>query len=281
MSPTLWLCSFVLLGGALAAQDLGKALSFHASFDKGLDADFARGDRRIYTAPNYKAQAEAKPGLDHTDVGLLEGQGRFGGALQFRKKNVKAVFYQADKNVAFRPDGWNGTISFWLNLDPDQDLEPGFCDPIQVTDKAFNDSAIWVDFTRDEKPRHFRLGVFGDLKAWNPNNVPADKSPDFAKRLITVAKPPFRRGTWTHVVITHTGLGGGKGTAKLYLDAKVQGTTETIGEVFRWDLTRGALRVGVSYVGLFDELAVFDRALSDQEVARLHGLKRGVAEIKR
>src|SRR2546425_1190803 len=84
---------------------------------------------------------------------------------------------------------------------PAQDLEPEFADPIQVTDKAYNDSAIWVDFTRDDKPRHFRLGVFGDLTVWNPTNLPNDKNPAFASRLITVAKPPFRRGTWTHVVI--------------------------------------------------------------------------------
>src|SRR5262249_18772731 len=88
---------------------------------------------------------------------------------------------------------------------------------IQVTDKAYNDSAIWVDFTKDDKPRHFRLGVFGDLMAWNPTNLPSDKNPAFASRLITVAKPPFRRGTWTHVVITHTGLGSGKGMARLTL----------------------------------------------------------------
>jgi len=149
-----------------------------------------------------------------------------------------------------------------------------------VTDKAYNDSAIWVDFTKDDKPRHFRLGVFGDLKKWNPTNLPSDKNPAFTSRLITVAKPPFRRGAWTHIVITHTGLGSGKGVAKLYLDGKLQGTTETIGEPFLWSRSRAAIRLGVNYIGLWDELAIFNRALSDREVAELHWLKGGLASFR-
>ena len=269
----------IFLCAALPAQDWKQSLTFHASFDQGLEADFALGDKRIYTAPDYKAQMEAKPGLDHPNVTLVAG-GLTGSALRFGKKNVKAIFYQGDKNIALREGDWTGTISFWLNLDPDQDLEPGFCDPIQVTDKAYNDSAIWVDFTKDDKPRHFRLGVFGDLKTWNPTNLPSDKNPAFTNRLITVAKPPFRRGVWTHIVITHTGLGSGKGVAKLYLDGKLQGTTETIGEPFLWSRSRAAIRLGVNYIGLWDELAIFNRALSDREVAELHWLKGGLASFR-
>jgi hypothetical protein len=273
------LCWSLLLSSALFAQDWKQSLTFRASFDRGLDADFALGDKRIFTAPDYKAQMAAKPGLDHPDITLVTG-GISGSALRFGKKNVKAIFYQADKNVPFRDGDWTGTISFWLNLDPDQDLEPGFCDPIQVTDKAYNDSAIWVDFTKDDKPRHFRLGVFGDLKAWNPSNLPSD-NPLFTNRLVTIAKPPFRRGTWTHVAITHTRLGSGKGVAKLYLDGKLQGTAESIAEAFRWDMARAAIRLGVNYVGLWDELAIFNLALSDREVAELHAIKGDLAAVRR
>jgi hypothetical protein len=262
------------------AADLGKSLTFHADFDGSTDARRAAGDKRIYTAPSYKEQASAKPGLDHPDLELAPGKGRFGGALWFKKKNTKAIFYHADKNVPFISKNWTGTVSFWLSLDPNQDLEPGFCDPIQITDKAYNDDAIWVDFTKDERPRHFRLGVFGDLTTWNPQNLAADKNPDFGKRLVVNSNPPFARGKWTHVVITHTGLGSGKGSARFYLDGRPQGTAENITEPFSWDLSRAAIRLGVSYVGLFDELAIFNRALTDQEVKTLHGLKKGVASLK-
>jgi len=282
-----FLILLVLTGPAPAADAtaaaLRKALTLHASFDQGAGADFARGDRSIYTASSYKNREDARPGLHHPDVSIVAGQGRHGGALQFRKKNTKAIYYRAENNVAYRKQEWSGTVSFWLSLDPDQDLEPGFCDPIQVTAESYNDAALWVDFTRDERPRHFRLGVFGDLKVWNPGNIPSDKNPDFQRRLITVTKHPFGRGRWTHVAITHAGFNssGEGGVARLYLNGVLQGKTEGIREPFSWDLSRAAIRLGVNYVGLFDELAVFDRALSDPEVQTLYQLKAGAGSLQR
>lgn len=258
---------------AMAAQDreaaLRDALLLYASFDNGIDADIAAGDKRLFTAPSYKEQDSAKPGLAHPDVSIVRGKGRSGDALEFRRKNTRAVFYRAAKNVAYRAGNTEGTVSFWLNLDPEKDLEPGFCDPIQITDKAYNDSAIWVDFTKDEVPRHFRLGVFGALKAWNPKNIPPEKNPDFDRRLIVEPKHPFRRGTWTHVAIVFSGLGSGKGRTSLYLDGRLIGNHEAIGEPFEWDLNRAAIRLGVNYVGLFDDLAIFSRILNPGEIKSL------------
>jgi hypothetical protein len=274
--------TLITLDRTVAANDaLRKALTFHASFDQFVDADFALGSKQLYTATSYKQREDAKPGLDHPDVQLLSGTGRFGGALKFAKKNTKALYYAATKNVAYQPRDWNGTVSFWLSLDPETDLEPGYCDPLQVTDEEYNDAALWVDFTRDDKPRHFRLGVFGDLKSWNPKDLPPDKNPDFLGRLVVVKKTPFAQGRWTHVVITHQGLGSAKGgVAKLYLDGVLQGKTPVIAEPFGWDLERAAIRLGVNYVGLFDDLAVFNRELSEQEVKALHQLKDGVKSLK-
>ena len=264
-----------------ANEALRKALTFHASFDQVVDADFALGNKQLYTATSYKKREDAKPGLHHPDAQLVSGAGRFGGALKFVKKNTKAVYYAATKNVAYQSRDWDGTVSFWLSLDPEMDLEPGYCDPLQVTDEDYNDGALWVDFTKDDKPRHFRLGVFGDLKIWNPKDLPPDKNPDFMGRLVVVKKTPFARGRWTHVVITHQGLGGAKGgVAKLYLDGVLQGTTPVISEPFGWDLARAAIRLGVNYVGLFDDLSVFNRELSAQDVKALHQLKDGVKSLK-
>lgn len=263
---TVLLC---FVAAAALAQPAKDALLFHASFDKGIDADFARGDRRLYTAPSYKEQQSAEPGLNHPDVSIVQGAGKSGAALQFRRKNTRAVFYKADRNTAFEAKNWSGTISFWLNLDPETELEPGFCDPIQVTDSAYNDSAIWVDFTKDDKPRHFRLGVFGDRESWNPTKTPDDKNPVFLNRLVVVKKYPFAKGKWTHVAITHAALGSGKGTATLYLNGEKHGEASMIGDAFSWDPSRAALRVGVNYVGMFDELKVFSRPLTPDEIRGL------------
>ena len=260
-------------------DSLKSALTFHTSFEDGPDAAFALGDRRIYTAPSYEKQDQALPGIGNPDVEIVADAGRFGHALKFNKKNVHAIFYRGEKNAAFTDNNWSGSVSFWLNLNPDEDLEPGYCDPIQVTDSAYNDSAVWTDFTKDDVPRHFRLGVFGDLKAWNPEDKPPTENPDFLNRLVVVSEAPFERGKWTHVVATYDKLGGGSGTAKLYLDGKLQGASENIAEAFTWDMTRAAFRIGVNYVGLFDEAALFNRPLTADEVAALHALEGGVADI--
>jgi len=269
--------AFYLALPLLAAEIPGaleKSLLLRASFDKPSgEAQLAKGDARLYSAPSYKEQAKAATGFGGVPVEFAANAGLGGtGALRFTKKNTQALFYKGDRNAGFTPGNWQGTVSFWLKLDPDTELEPGFCDPIQITDKAYNDSAIWTDFTKDDKPRHFRLGVFGDLKTWNPTNAPADKDPTFNNRLVAVQKPPFRTDRWTNVTVTWKGLGAKGGEASLYLDGKLAGTRQGIDEIFRWDLSNAAIRLGVNYVGLFDELMLFNRPLNAKEVAQLQVL---------
>src|SRR5262249_30367481 len=121
----------------------------------------------------------------------------------------------------------------------------------------------------------FRLGVFGDITTWNPQNIPPDKNPDFRRRLVVVERPPFANGKWTHIAVTWSNLGGGQGVAKLYLDGKPRGSAEGIREPFTVDVARNAIRLGVNYVGLFDEVAVFNRAL----IETLNRLDKGVGQL--
>ncbi len=262
------------------APGLRDALTLHASFDDGMDAAYARGDRRIYSAPSYKELDEKSPGHWGDQIEIVYDSGHVGHALRFVSKNVKALFYTADQNVAFSTEGWTGTVSFWLSLDPAQDLEPGFCDPIQITDSAYNDSAIWVDFTK-ENPRQFRLGVFGDLAAWNPEKQSTAENPKFNDRLVVVDEPPFASGEWTHVAIVHEELGAPQGRARLYLNGELQGESSRIDEAFSWNPVYATIRLGVNYVGLFDELAVFDRALTPDEIHTIYSLEGGISALAR
>lgn len=259
---------------------LRASLSFFASFDHGFHADYARGDRLMYTAPTYRELDVAMAGVTNPDLVIAKGQGRYGDALEFRKKNTQAVFFRAAVNSGYRPRNWSGTISFWLELSPDADLEPGYADPLQVTDKAYNNAAIWVDFTRDDKPRHFRLGAFGDSAAWNAQNLPTERNPFFNQRTIVVTQPPFTHGQWTHVAIVFAKLNSDSGgTAKLYLDGQLKGTAEGIKEPFTWEPARATIRLGVNYVGLWDELSIYDRALSDAAIDALYHLPGGVGVL--
>ncbi len=258
---------------------LAEARALHASFDTGPNADFALGDGQLYTVPPEAQRDQAQPGLGNPDVELLEGQGRFGGALRFNERNRHTIFYRAEGNVAFSEDDWSGAISFWLNLTPDEDLAPSYSDPIQITDASYDDAAVWVDFTRDN-PRQFRLGVFGDRDVWNPAQLSSDEYPFFFERLVIVDNPPFQRGEWTHVVVTYHDLNSDSGgSAQLYLDGRLQGITPQIGEAFTWDLANAEIRLGVNYIGLYDELALFNRALTPAEVSTLYRLEGGVASL--
>jgi hypothetical protein len=50
------------------------------------------------------------------------------------------------------------------------------------------------------------------------------------------------------------------------VNGKRIGEAAVIREPFTWDPSQLAIRLGVNYTGLMDELAVFDRVLSEAEI---------------
>jgi hypothetical protein len=46
-------------------------------------------------------------------------------------------------------------------------------------------------------------------------------------------------------------------------------------------VSRATIRLGLNYTGLYDDLSIFNRPLTDQEVASLHGLEEGAAVLRR
>jgi hypothetical protein len=114
----------------LAAADsevlakLAKALTLHASFDKGLDADFSRGEKQCYVQQGPK-QIPARP---IAEVKLAADVGRFGGALHFPRKGTYRPSFKDEGVLGYNAKSWSATVSVWLRLDLDKDLEPGYCD---------------------------------------------------------------------------------------------------------------------------------------------------------
>ena len=250
---------------------------FYSSFDGKTTADIAVGDSLIYTAENYDKTGSAKPGLHNPNVVLAKNKGLTGDALHFKKKNTSAIYYNGSKNLGFNSTSWSGSFSFWLQLDPDKDLEPGYCDPINLTDHKYNDAALWVDFTKDDKPRKFRLGVMGDLEVWNPENK--NDEVETEKRLVTVTQPPFKSGKWTHIVITYSEINTNTSACKLYLDGQFQGVVEGVNDPFTWEEEKAKIMLGLSYVGMMDELCVFDKPLDDKEVKAIYEMKNGIKSL--
>lgn len=263
---------------------LSKSLTFHASFDKGADADFALGDPRVYSGKTVAGQQKpvsSEPGLGKPALAIVPGHGKFGAALEFTLENSHVVFYKAEKNVPYSTKNFSGTLSFWLKLDP-QKIPQMYTDPIQLTDKDYSNSAIWVDFTKNDTPSDFRLGIFGDQKVWDKKNLKG-ASEEFFWRLLKIVKPPFSPDEWTHVVVTWEGINTDQiARGKLYFDGKFQGETGGITEPFVWDLSEATIRLGTGpFVGMFDDIAIFDRSLSDGEVEALFKLKGGVVSLSK
>jgi predicted neuraminidase len=279
-------CSFVIVG-LLAGAAIARAdewrdtwrgrMTFHASFDGSDDADHARGDARIYTAQNLELDQPLE-GL-RADAVQRRAGGRWGEALVFSDTTESVVFFYGKANVPHATEQWAMTISFWMRLDPDQDLKPGFADPLQITDKKWNDAALFVDFSKDERPRHFRLGVFADYPFWNPSDTPWDDIPEADRPMITVERPPFSRDEWTHVAITLERLNSQRpAAARLYLDGELQGEMVRP-QRFTWDPDRLAIMLGLHYIGAIDDLAIFEGAMTADDITRLMKLEEGAKAL--
>ena len=257
-----------LIGQEVSRTKVMNSLRFHAGFDGTGDAKIAQGDGKIYTVESM-ARKEWTPGITRPDVTIAKGQGKHGDCLRFSKKSPQVICFKGEA-MPYQSKDWSGTVSFWMRLDPDKDLEPGYCDPIQITEKAWNDAAFFVDFDKD-LPRDFRLGVFSDLRFWNPENVVWEKWPVDKRPMVTVKNPGFSREAWKHVAFTFQGINvadNQPATSTLYLDGKLMGSLQQPLK-FSWDLKKAAILLGLEYIGDLDELMIFDRALSTDEIGIL------------
>jgi hypothetical protein len=263
---------------ALAQDALKSSLVFHASFDTGLDADFSKGDKTCLV----KKGKELVPCVPNDDVKLAPGGGKFGGGLHFPKKGATRPQFSGVGMLGYHDKSWNATVSVWLRLTPDKDLEPGYCDPVQIVGDDSKKGFIFLEWSKDETPRFFRFAIRPLFDIWNPTNIPWDQIPFDKRPMVQVANAPFSRDTWTHAVFTLDKLNdkSAKSAGSLFLNGKLQGRIENWDLSFGWDPASVALVLGASYVGHLDDLAVFDRTLSDAEVEQLYKLDGGVGSLR-
>jgi hypothetical protein len=260
---------------------LRQALTFYASFDGRLDADFALGDARLYSAPSRGTRDQEKAGAPG-GVQLAPGAGRHGDALRLHVGSKPLVYFKGGRNMPYQAENWSGTISFWMSLDPDEDLAPGYSDPLLITPRSWDDASLFVDFTRDDVPRRFRFAAFADKAAWNPEGREWDDVPVAERPMIEIVRPPFGRGRWTHVVMAFQRFNTGRPDGRLagYLDGEPAGTLEGRRQTYTWTPDEDVLiALGIQYIGLIDELSIFNRALSHDDVRELHRLPEGIRSV--
>jgi hypothetical protein len=285
LSPRITLLALATLAhlaasAPAAAADLAplkQSLTLHAPFDGTFDAAFSRGDRTLYLAGG----GLSGPAKETDAIKLSPGTGRFGGALAVTKKNPVRPFFKGPGAIDYKPADWSGSVSVWLKLTPDEDLEPGYCDPVQIVAGDSKKGFIFLEWSKDESPRHFRFAIRPLFEIWNPKNQDWAKMTDAERPMINLPRAPFARTRWTHVAFTFDRLNAGKaGVGKLYLDGRLQGTLSGWDLTFGWAADKVQLVLAAAYVGQIDDLAAFDRALTDAEVARLHALPGGIADLR-
>lgn len=270
----------LLLSLSAAAQDtaaLKKALTMHASFDAGLHADYSNGDKTAY----IKKGKELVSFEPNEEVKVVP-EGRFGGALHFPKKGVTRPQYKGTGVLGYNAESWNASVSVWLRLTPDEDLEPGYCDPVQIVGDDGKKGFIFLEWSKDETPRFFRYAIRPLFEIWNPTNVQWDQIPADKRPMVQIANAPFSRDKWTHAVFTldKVNAKSEKPSGKLYMNGEFKGGIDNWNLTFGWDPAQVALVLGAAYVGHMDDLAVFNRPLTSEEVATLYKLDGGVASLR-
>ena len=256
---------------------LRQSLTLHAAFDGKFEADFSRGDRTLY----FSGGGTSGPAKETDTIKLTTDGGRHGGALHITKKNPVRPYFKGPGAIDYKAASWSGSVSMWLRLTPDEDLEPGYCDPVQIVAGDTKKGFIFLEWSKDETPRHFRYAIRPLVEIWNPKNQDWAKMTDAERPMVALHHAPFSRTRWTHAVFTFDRLNTGKaGTGKLYLDGKLQGTIKGWDLTFGWEADKVQLVLAAAYVGHIDDLAVFDRALTDREVEQVFALPSGIRALR-
>jgi len=250
---------------------LRDAVMFYASFDESLEADVAGGAKSLRTrsgALNKPAEFRFVDGYPENVFRVAPGAGASGGALEALDilPDTGRIFYPAAGNLPYDPNGWSGTVSFWLKTNPDTMLKTSYCDPIQITQKGAGNGGLWIDFP-DSSPRNLRLGAFQSEGDGRTRIAETDADPP----LVVVSPIGFKETDWHHVLFVWTDFDTKQENAQatLYIDGAAQGAIGGRNVTMAWDLAKTGIYIAVGYIGLMDELAVFDRALDSDEIAHL------------
>jgi formylglycine-generating enzyme required for sulfatase activity len=264
---------------------LKKAVTLYASFDEAVKADYSGGDGTVYTGIRPepgKPKPEPTKGAD-AKVFTIARKGTAGGCLETLDvlPNNGRIFFPAKGNIAFKKGGWGGAVSMWINFDPDKMLKSKFCDPIQITQKGANNGGLWFDFN-DAKPRDMRHGAFPAV----PEGKQGAKESDPDAPMVRVPKVGFKSGDWHHIVLSWKNFDTGKADAvsQFWVDGKLIGEVKDRAIAMDWDIDRTGIFFSINYIGLLDEMAVFNRPLTPEEIALLQkrpgllqGLKKAAA----
>jgi hypothetical protein len=268
-----------------AAASLLKSVTFYASFDTVVKGDFGEGELTLSTRFNHKTEKGAfvfEKGFPERAFRIAPGKGISGGALEAVDvlQDNGRIFFPAKGNIGYTKGGWSGTLSVWINHDPDTQLKTGFCDPVQITQKGAGNGAIWFDYNDAKPNRNLRMGTFPAIVE---GRASIQESREAFSPMVWVDKPGFKVGDWHHVALVWRNFDTGKSdaSATLTIDGKLMGEIKKDYPIsMDWDLDKAGIYIAVNYIGRMDELALFNRALTPEEIGVLRSQPAVLAGLK-
>ena len=168
----------------------------------------------------------------------------------------------------------------WINHDPDKQLKTGFSDPVQITQKGAGNGGIWFDYNDAKPNRNLRMGTF---PAIGEGRTPIQESREAFSPMVWVDKPGFKVGDWHHVALVWHNFDTRKNdaSATLTIDGKLMGEIKKDYSIsMDWDLEKAGIYIAVNYIGLMDELALFNRALTPEEIGVLRSQPAVLSSLK-
>ena len=227
----------------------------YASFNSCVTADFARGNPT--PAVNQRV-------AEHV---IEDGNG----FLRFSAKDhgwaEDEFTFEARDNFPFSESSFEGTISLWIQGDPDADLNDAFpVDPFHISRHAA-DGSFYLDLTKPNdwrygSPRKLRFGIYGDSPA---------QDMFVGGQLLVVSDLGWSDGDWHHLVATFQNANSGQQNAQaaLYIDDVVRATMQGYRHQLSWNLDDLTIGLGQRFVGGIDELLILDRSLPRKRVGEL------------
>ena len=233
-------------------ESLRTHVLFFANFEKGVDALDSAG--------------EPLANFDTANTHHLKEGGIPDGYLSFNS-DAGALNYFGKGNLAYRAnEAWSGGITFWLQTDL-ASFESNYPEPFHIGKKdgsgyPWDDAVIFLDFKKADNA--LRFGCYPDK-----NREITDQM--VAERVISVPVK-WKSSEWHHVALTWSNFNSGKADAEwaLYVDGTKVGRKGPLRQNVSWDLETLVMRFNhFKYPGRIDEIAVFDKTLTPDEIKYL------------
>lgn len=243
-------------------DNLRKHVLFFSNFEKGVDALDCEGNPLAT--------------FDTANTQHIKTGGAVDGHLAFNKQ-AGALNYSAEKNFPYSVNqAWSGGVAFWMRVDA-SDLDANYPEPFHIGKKDENgypwdNAVIFIDIKKSDMT--LRFGCYPDKTQEITDQM-------VANRVITTPMT-WKPTEWHHIAITWSNFNSGKADAEwaMFIDGVEVGRKGPLRHDMTWNMADMAFRFNhYQYPGHIDEIAVFNKRLTPEEIAYVIAPKKPLNEL--